>query len=93
MPWIHANKLSLNVSKTHYMFFQPSARLPSDIPEIMIEQSKLERVCVTKFLGINLDSKMTWEKHIHTIKGKVARGLGLISKAKKVLNSDSLVTL
>ena len=39
----------------------------------------------TKFLGVYLDNKMNWKKHISYISGKVARGIGLIIKARKML--------
>ena len=36
---------------------------------------------------------MNWKKHITYISGKVARGVGLIIKASKMLTSDALLTL
>ena len=47
----------------------------------------------TKFLGVLLDSKLNWKKHIDYVSRKLSRGIGLISKSKKYLNGDSLVIL
>ena len=47
----------------------------------------------TKFLGVLLDNKLNWKKHIDYASRKLSRGIAMISKAKKYLNGDSLVTL
>ena len=47
----------------------------------------------TKFLGIQIDSFLNWSNHIQYIRGKIARGVGIICKARKYLNESTLVTL
>ena len=61
--WLYCNKLSLNVLKTHYMFF---TSLKKQVPDqvIRICNTSIEREYVTKFLGVHIDSKLTWKKHI-----------------------------
>ena len=90
--WLKINKLSLNVSKTHHMIFTTKRK---DKPSVAlsIEGHSIDEVDNTKFLGIYLDNKMNWKKHITYISGKVARGIGLIIKARKMLTSDALLTL
>ena len=58
--WLHCNKLSLNVLKTHYMIFTPRNKIVADI-SIIIDSTKISRVYVTKFLGVQIDSKLSWE--------------------------------
>ena len=58
-----------------------------------IEGHSIDEVDNTKSLGIYLDDKINWEKHITYVSGKVARGIGLIIKARKILTSDALLTL
>ena len=41
-------------------------------------------------LGVQIDSKLNWDKHIDTIKTKANRALGLIKYSKKYLPSDVL---
>ena len=90
--WLKVNKLSLNINKTHYMIFTTKRKI---IPGIVIniEGHIINEVDSTKFLGIYLDNKLNWKKHIAYVSGKVARGIGLIIKARKLLNSDALITL
>ena len=42
---------------------------------------------------MHIDNKLTWKEHIRHIEGKVARGIGIITKSRKVLNSKALKTL
>ena len=90
--WLKVNKLSFNINKTHYMIFTTKRKI---IPGVVIniEGHIIHEVDSTKFLGIYLDNKLNWKKHIAYVSGKVARGIGLIIKARKFLNSDALITL
>lgn len=93
--WLNANKLSLNLQKTHYMIFQKRRTVLQLIPgcNININGVNIEKAETTKFLGVTLDSTLSWQKHISIIKGKIARGVGIICKARKSLNMNSLMTL
>lgn len=44
-------------------------------------------------LGVHIDDKMAWKQHIHYIKGKISRGIGILCKARKVLNQSALLNL
>ena len=61
--WLQCNKLSLNVLKTHYMVFTPRNRLIDDIV-VKIHRVQIQRVYATKFLGVQIDSQLTWKTHI-----------------------------
>ena len=58
--WLCSNTLSLNVLKTHYMIFSSRNRIIDDI-DIKIDNVKIGRVYTTKFLGVQIDSKLTWK--------------------------------
>ena len=90
--WLKINKLSLNVKKTHHMIFTHKRKIQPSVA-LSIEGHPIDEVDNTKFLGVYLDNKINWKKHISYIPGKVARGIGLIIKARKMLTSDALLTL
>ena len=54
-------------------------------PNVTIEINDQPITCVTKtkFLGVIIDNKLTWKEHISYICGKVAKGIGIISKVRK----------
>ena len=61
--WLCCNKLSLNVSKTHYMVFAPKKNKHVDDLNINIQNTNIERVSVTKFLGVMIDAHLSWKSH------------------------------
>ena len=61
--------------------------------EIIINESIIDCVSNTKFLGIILDDKLTLKMHINHIYNKVSKGIGIFLKARKVLGIESLITL
>ena len=91
--WLNNNKLSLNVSKTNYMIMTPSYREVNDDLTIKVNGETIERVSETKFLGVILDRRLTFKSHIDYIANKIAKCVGLLSKAKHILSTDSLRTL
>ena len=93
VEWLKANKLSLNVKKTHFMVFRSHRRDLNTNCNLQINGVTIEKVDHTKFLGVVIDSLLSWQKHVSHVKGKIARGLGIICRAKKNLNPDSLLTL
>ena len=65
--WLKSNKLSLNVTKTHYMVFH-SARRKVSHDTLFINNSMVTQVSCSKFLEIILDNKLNWTSHIVYLK-------------------------
>lgn len=61
--------------------------------ELQINGESIKRVEYTKFLGIILDSNMTWSEHIKHIKSKISKGIGILCRARKVFNESTLKIL
>ena len=89
--WFRANRLSLNINKTHYIFFSHKL-LPSNL-SICIDDIVLEKVASTKFLGIIIDSKCTWRAHATAVTLKLARGIGVLNLVKHILSTKTLLML
>lgn len=69
MDSIHASKLSLNISKTHYMISKNRGKVDkTNSINIYIDQVKLKNVDSTKFLGEIIDNRLSWSQHITFIK-------------------------
>ena len=85
--------LSLNAGKTNFMLFSNTvSQLPGDI---LFNNTKLVCADSTKFLGLSIDNKLTWKKHIdHRPMCKLfCRNIGVINKLKLCLPSRILLTL
>ena len=91
--WLCSNKLSLHVGKTNYMIFSPKGRAVLSDKNIEINNTPIFQIHHTKFLGVIIDDKLSWSHHTHYIKRKVAKGFGVLLKARKVFNQETLVAL
>ena len=89
--WFAVNKLSINVSKTNFILF--GNRKQNEDLDITINNVKIDRVYVTKFLGVLIDSNLNWKEHIDGINNKISKSIAIIYKASKILNINSLYTL
>ena len=79
--WLKINKLSLNIKKTHFIMFQRGKSTMS-IPDITIDNQPIDKVEKTKFLGVFIDSKLSWKNHICLVAGKLSKSIGMIIKAR-----------
>ena len=92
--WLKANKLSLNINKTYYIIFHRARiKLPDVSLNIYINNCKLTGTECYTYLGVILDSKMSWVQHITYVKSKVSKGIGIMYQARKYLDKNSLVNL
>ena len=86
--WLKLNKLSLNIKKTNNILFKKiidNKDLYIKIDDVIIDE--VER---TKFLGVIINSTLTWQDHIKSVCSKVSKNVG---KVKNNVKSDVLVTL
>lgn len=90
--WLTANKLTINVKKTHYIIFATS-KVTQVHPDIIINNQNIDRVSSTRFLGVVIDETLKFKEHITHIKSKAAKGVGILCQAKKFFNIKTLVDL
>ena len=90
--WLIANKLSLNVNKTKFMVFHYYQRIleDTDIPNLMINGSSIERVSEFDFLGLTLNEFMSWSSHAKKVSNKISRVLGIMNRMKHFLPFSAL---
>ena len=91
VEWLQTNKLSINITKCHFMIFSTTDSVHTS--NVKIAQTDIDEVFHTKFLGVIIDNKLTWKNHINYIKSKISKGLGILCRARKFLNLQSLKTL
>ena len=71
--WLNANKLSLNIKKSNFVIFRPRQKNMPFIPRIRILDSvtnayaSLEMKDYVKYLGLMIDSNLSWKYHIESI--------------------------
>ena len=93
--WFKANKLSLNIKKVNYTLFRKKSTkddLPLKLPGLKIVNSVLKGQTI-KFLGVMLDGNISWKEHIKTVENKLSKNIGLLCKAKQLLDNESLKSI
>ena len=94
--WFNANKVSLNKDKTKYTFFHKAREkdnIPLKLPSLFINDREIKRITSIKYLGVLIDEHLTWKEHITVIENKVSKNLGLLYRARRVLDSTALKNL
>ena len=64
--------------------------MPLKLPDLKIANNEIERKKAIKFLRVMLDENVNWQEHIRTIENKIAKNIGLLYRAKYLLNESSL---
>ena len=90
--WLASNKLTLNIDKSHFVILH-RVRLKQNNMNISLCDISLNRVTLTKFLGVIIDGKLSFSRHVPYIKNIISKGIGIIIKARKYLNRKSLLDL
>ena len=82
--WFIANRLSLNLDKTCYSIFGHYSEDPSAF-ELYINGKIIKKVECCKYLGILIDSDLTWQKHINYIYNKLVKFTSIFYKIRTKL--------
>ena len=91
-----ANKLHINMDKSCFMHFQPKG---SKIDEtlanatVKINGTEIDEVLETKFLGITIDSKLSWESHITALSKKLKCCAGQLNRICNMIPNDLFKSL
>ena len=91
--WFKSNKLSLNIDKTCFMYFTNSQYRTVHNLNIFIDNKPITEKQSTKFLGVVLDSHLTWNDHFKKISTSVSKAIGILWKLKPILTRKTLFML
>ena len=91
--WLCANKLSLNIDKTHFVVFHPYQKTLNYSMKIEIDGKTLNQYKSVKYLGILIDCHLNWKEHIQQLSKKISRGIGVLCKIRHYVNVKILVQL
>lgn len=87
--WFQLNKLALNIKKLNFIIFVGrSRRYVRDYARVSVDGKYISQVSYTRFLGILIDEKLNWKKHI---RNKTVKSLGIISKLRSFINVSCLL--
>ena len=91
--WLCANKLSLNIEKSNFVLFHSRQKKVSTDFELTLNNKRLKQESSIKYLGIYIDSFLSWKTHVVYISKKIKRNIGILCKLRYYVQTDILVNL
>ena len=75
--WMKANKLILNIEKTNYILFGTQTTIENNL-KLYYRNKEINRVSNTKFLGVFIDEKLSWNNHIDNLCKTLSKNIGIL---------------
>ena len=91
--WLALNKLSLNLAKTHFILFKSSRKKLRSELTLKIKDQIISQVEYTKFLGVIIDSNLSWKQHINSVANKISKLTGILCKARHFVTRPLLKSI
>jgi len=76
--WLSEWKIGINVSKSSAILFAKAGRRIPKSRTVQLFGEPIEWVDKTRYLGVTLDKRLTWSKHIAQVRKKAAQRLGTL---------------
>jgi len=81
--WLSEWRIAVNVSKSSVMLFAKTGRRIPKPRAVQLFGEPIEWVDDIQYLGVTLDKRLTWSKHVDQVRKKAAQRLG---KLEPLLN-------
>ena len=88
--WLNTNKVSLNVKKTEVVIFKSKQKKLEGDLKIKLCGKRLYPTVSVKYLGVKIDTNLTWQHHINDLSIKLKRGNALLFKIRKYVSPKIL---
>ena len=82
--WMLKNKLQIHPTKSKYTIIGYSYNLKNKVSSdpVLINNVPLTKINKYTSLGVTMDERLSWEKHIDSICSKVSAGIGAMRRVK-----------
>ena len=78
--WFYCNKLTLSIPKCSYIIFRGRKKdLPIDLPVLRLNGIAIEKVECVRYIGVMLDSFLSYKQHVDSICTKLSRLFGVFT--------------
>ena len=91
--WLIVNRLSLNLDKTNFVIFHPYDKPMKHKITLKFNKKAISQKSAIKYLGVMVDSTLTWHAHVDLTSKKISRAIGLMYKIRPFVNSRIMKTL
>ena len=66
--WMFNNSLSFNANKTKYVIFKNANKIQHQLDPVIVNETPIEKVQCSRYLGLIIDEQMNWQVHIQQVK-------------------------
>ena len=87
---LNANKISLNVKKTEIVIFKSKQKKFEGDLKIKLSGKRLHPTERVKYLGVKIDTNLSWQYHVNDLSVKLNRANALIFKMRKYVSCKIL---
>jgi hypothetical protein len=87
--WFNVNLLTLNFNKTQYVEFRYK-NYYNITTQINYDQKSISNVTETKFLGLIIDSTLSWKQHTDQVTNKISTACYALRNIKYIVPLDML---
>ena len=84
--WLSESRIDINISKSTAIFLACTELRFIKPRPVTLSGEPIQWVDTTRYLGLNLDSRLTWSRHINQITNRNAQ---IMSKLGRLLNSKN----
>ena len=97
--WLNANKLTLNAKKSNFVIFRPHQHKMDHLVHILMFDNSnhiltsLECKDHVKYLGVLLDSQLSWKYHIDNVALKISRIIGVFAHLRHLVPFTTLLSI
>ena len=88
--WLNINRLSLNVTKTNFIIFQPYNKPLKQHITLKINNKAIMEKNNIKYQGVIIDSHLNWKNHMLMVSKKISRCIGIMCKLRQFMNTSML---
>ena len=92
IKWFETNSLRLNFDKTYFMHFMTKPNLGVDL-QISYKADTISTTNTTNFLGLSMESSLSWKIHIEHLSSKLNSACYLIRSLRSVTSRKKLRTI
>ena len=81
------------VSKTNFVLFHPYNKPVKESINLLINGRTIEQKEYVKYLGVLMDSTLSWKPHVDNLAKKISRSIGIMYKIRPFVKTDVLTNI
>ena len=90
LEWTKANKITLNPPKSSVLIIPPKTTNPILNINVFIDNDLVFINETVKYLGVTIDARFKFDKHIDILTKKIFRSVGILSELRRILPTTAL---